>query len=72
MIPSDIPFSDLARITGRHVESLRRMARKGKLTGAYRLGGRWILRREALDFLRGMDDEQSNDGTDVSGATEAP
>ena len=50
---SDIPLSELAQLTRRHIETLRRLARMGRLPGAYRVGGRWMFRREALDDLRG-------------------
>ncbi len=48
----DLTIHDLAAITGRHVETLRRLARIGRLPGVYRLGRRWMISREAADKLR--------------------
>ena len=48
----DLTLGALARITGRHVETLRRLARTGRLPGAYKLGGRWAISPEAADRLR--------------------
>ncbi len=44
----DFTLRQLAAITGRHVETLRRLARAGKLPGAYRLGDRWLVNREVF------------------------
>ena len=51
-IAADLLLGELADRTGRHVETLRRLARRGRLPGSYRLGGRWLFRREALESLR--------------------
>lgn len=51
---TDLSVKDLARLVGRHPETLRRLARRGRLAGAYRLGGRWGICREAADRLRGV------------------
>lgn len=48
----DLTIGDLAKVTGRHPETLRRLARLNQLPGAYRLGRRWLVRREALSELR--------------------
>lgn len=52
---SDLSFRELSKITGFHVESLRKLARLGTLPGAYKLGGAWRFRREALDEVRGLE-----------------
>jgi len=48
----DLTLRDLAKITGKHPETLRRLARTQQLPGAYRLGGRWMISREAASRLR--------------------
>jgi len=48
----DFTIDELARLVGRHVETLRRLARMEELPGAYKLGGRWAITREAADRLR--------------------
>lgn len=48
----DLTISELALITGRHVETLRRLARMGKLAGVYRIGRRWMISQAAADALR--------------------
>ncbi len=48
----DLSFQELAELTGRHVETLRVLARCGRLPGAYKLGGRWAISRAAADALR--------------------
>jgi len=48
----DLSFRELAELTGRHVETLRVLARTRRLCGAYKLGGRWAISREAADALR--------------------
>jgi hypothetical protein len=49
----DLTLHDLSKITRRHIETLRRLARVGALPGAYRIGGRWMIRAESLDQIRG-------------------
>jgi hypothetical protein len=49
----DLTLHDISKITGRHIETLRRLARVGALPGVYRIGGRWMVRVEALDQIRG-------------------
>jgi len=49
----DLSITELARLTGRHPETLRQLARLGRLAGAYKLGGKWAVAREAVDELRG-------------------
>ena len=48
----DLTLNELAVLTGRHPETLRRLARAGKLPGAYRLGRCWMISRAASDRLR--------------------
>ena len=49
---SDLTIRELAEITGRHPETLRRLARLDRLPGAYKLGRTWSITREAADRLR--------------------
>jgi len=49
---ADLTLLELARIVGTHPVTLRRLARMDELPGAYRLGGRWLIRREALADIR--------------------
>ncbi|MCH7729669.1 MAG: helix-turn-helix domain-containing protein [Planctomycetes bacterium] len=48
----DLKISDLAEITGLHPETIRKLARMGRLHGVYRLGGQWLMSPEAVDRLR--------------------
>jgi len=48
----DLTMAKLAELTGRHVDTLRRLARTNRLPGAYRLGNRWLMTQEAADQLR--------------------
>ena len=48
----DLTLPQIAAITGKHVETLRQLARMGKLK-AYKIGGRWLVPREAFERLRG-------------------
>lgn len=56
-LTSDITIDELARVTRRHPETLRRLAREGKLPGVYRVGRRWMMSPEALCKLRNMPEE---------------
>lgn len=51
----DLTIETLARIVQKHPETLRKLARQGRLHGAYRLAGRgaWRIRSEAVAELRG-------------------
>jgi excisionase family DNA binding protein len=49
---TDLTIAEAAELTGLHPETLRRHARKGRLPGAYRLGGVYLIQREAFDALR--------------------
>ena len=50
----DLTLHEIARLTRKHIETIRRLARMGELPGAYKVGGRWLFRREALAELRGV------------------
>ena len=50
----DLTMAKLAELTGRHVDTLRRLARTNRLPGSYRLGNRWLITQEAADRLRGL------------------
>ena len=52
----DLRLREVADILGCCHENLRRLARKKKLIGAYKIGGRWRLRSEALALLRGTEE----------------
>ena len=51
---SDYTVHDLAALLGVHAETLRRLARAGRLPGAYKVGTRWRFAREAIEDLRGQ------------------
>ncbi|HUT10557.1 MAG TPA: helix-turn-helix domain-containing protein [Thermoguttaceae bacterium] len=51
----DLTIHDLAKVVGRHPETLRRLARTGKLPGAYRLGHCWLISEQAARKLRCVD-----------------
>lgn len=51
-LEQDLTLGQLATVTQRHVESLRRLARAGRLQGVYKLGNRWMISRAAADSLR--------------------
>ena len=48
----DLTPEQFAEKTGRNPETIRRLARAGRLPGAYRIGGRWYVRHDALERLR--------------------
>lgn len=48
----DLKLSQVADIIGVRVGTLRRLARQGRLEGAYRVGGEWRVNRKALATLR--------------------
>jgi hypothetical protein len=62
---TDLSFQELAAVTGRHIETLRVLARMGRLPGCYKLGGRWAISREAADRLRHVPTAKT--GTDEGG-----
>ena len=58
----DLAISELAELTHRHPETLRRLARTGKLRGVYRLGGRWMIAQENARRFRGLTVEAHGGG----------
>ncbi|MCC6696188.1 MAG: helix-turn-helix domain-containing protein [Candidatus Hydrogenedentes bacterium] len=48
MLNADLTLSEAANLLGRHVETLRRAARAGRLSGAYRVGRGWAVRFESV------------------------
>jgi len=66
----DLTLEEIARRTGLNPGTLRRIARRGGLPGAYKLGGRWLVRRTIWDALGAggldpgvrRDDEAGTDG----------
>ena len=53
---ADLTVSDLGAVLGLHPETLRRLARTGCLPGVYKVGGRWLMSREAAARLRKLPD----------------
>ena len=49
----DLTAEDVARLAGVHTATVRRLARAGRLPGAYRIGRQWRFAREAIERLRG-------------------
>lgn len=62
----DLTLQELAFVVDKHPETLRRLARRGRLPGVYRLGGRWMISREAADRLRKVSGDQQS--TNVAGS----
>lgn len=54
----DLTIEQLAEVTGKHPETLRRLARCGRLPGVYRLGRDWRITLEAAARLRNLPTEQ--------------
>jgi excisionase family DNA binding protein len=50
----DYSVRQLADLVGVHPDTLRRLARAGRLPGAYRVGTRWRFAYEAIEELRGQ------------------
>lgn len=50
---SDLTVQDVAELMGVHPATIRRLARAGRLPGAYRVGRQWRFAREAIEKLRG-------------------
>jgi len=50
----DLTVQDVAKLTGVHPATVRRLARAGRLPGAYKMGSRWRFAREAIEELRGQ------------------
>lgn len=59
---TDYTIARLAAVVGHHPEALRRLARTGRLHGAYKLGREWRIAPEAVAKLRGMEAGLSRDG----------
>jgi excisionase family DNA binding protein len=49
---ADYSVQELARLVGIGPETVRRLARSGRLRGAYKIGGQWRFAREDVDLLR--------------------
>ncbi len=49
----DLTIQDVAALTAVHPETLRRLARAGRLPGAYKIGRQWRIAAEALARVRG-------------------
>ena len=52
---ADLTINDLSRLTGRHPETLRALARRDLLPGVYRIGGRWMMTSANAAKLRRED-----------------
>lgn len=51
----DVKLTQAEGILGVSADELRRLAREGRLPGAYQLPtGHWRIRRDALDTMRGI------------------
>ena len=48
----DLTLAELALLTRRSLETLRRLCRAGSLPGVYRIGRRWMISQAAADVLR--------------------
>jgi len=51
----DLTIDELSVIVRKHPETLRKLARKMQLPGAYRLGKTWRIPAEAVDRMRGVE-----------------
>lgn len=63
----DLTIQEFARLTRYHPESVRRLCRTKRLAGAYFIGGRWRIRADAANAIRGI--SAPNTSTDLSLAT---
>lgn len=50
----DLTLEEAAKVLRRNPVWLRTMAREGKVPGAYKFGGLWMIRRECLREIRGL------------------
>ena len=50
----DLTVHDVAELTGVHPATVRRLARAGRLAGAYKVGRQWRFAREAIEQMRGQ------------------
>lgn len=48
----DLTVTDLAKLVKYHPETIRRLARAGKIPGAYHIGNGWRFASEAVTALR--------------------
>ena len=49
----DLKVRQLAFLLHVHPATIRRLARAGKLSGAYKVGSQWRFAREAVELMRG-------------------
>jgi len=54
----DVTLKQFAEVTQRHIETARRLARSGRINGAYKVGRCWLIRADALDTLRGVEGKE--------------
>ena len=54
----DLTVSEFASAIGRHPETIRRLARQGRLPGVYKFGGMWMIRPDGIEEIRGRPLEQ--------------
>ena len=52
MLERDLSLRELSQLTGTHIETLRKLARRDAIPGVFRLGGKWLISREAANRLR--------------------
>ncbi|MFO7958728.1 MAG: helix-turn-helix domain-containing protein [Candidatus Brocadiia bacterium] len=50
----DLTVQNVAELMGVHPETVRRLARAGRLSGAYKIGRQWRFAREAIERIRGQ------------------
>lgn len=48
----DLTIRELAEVAGLHVETVRRLARLGRIPGAYRIGEQWRVNRKTWEKHR--------------------
>ena len=51
---ADLTVRQVAHLMGVHPATVRRLARAGKLPGAYKVGRQWRFARETIEELRGQ------------------
>ena len=51
----DMTIGQVAKVTGYAPESLRNLAKQGRLPGAYRFGRNWLINREKFQKHRDGD-----------------
>jgi excisionase family DNA binding protein len=50
----DLTVQNVAELMGVHPETVRRLARAGRLAGGYKVGRQWRFAREAIERIRGQ------------------